>query len=67
MVPQTPAITGFPVSSFPVSVSRAKTLSHQRFAHFLLSVKEYSGKRKKEKDEEGDGRVKEERDKGEGK
>jgi hypothetical protein len=32
-----------------------------------LSVKEYSGKRKKEKDEEGDWRVKEERDKGEGK
>ena len=66
-MPQTLVNTGFPVSTTSVSVSRAKTLSHQRFAHFLLSVKEYSGKRKKEKDEEGDGRVNEERDKGEGK
>ena len=48
-MPKTLAITGFPVSTFSVSVSRAKALSHQCLAHFLLSAKEYSGKRKKGK------------------
>jgi hypothetical protein len=62
-MPQIPIITGFPVSTTSVSVSRAEALYHQRFAHFSLSVKEYGGKRKRdeEKDEEGDEMGKEKR------